>query len=126
MSSRAKQKQARRYQPAPPVKWEPLPALEGKPNPCMHCPPIRPALALDRTIAVGFGYAGVTRDGHGIWEEMGVDWEDCWTVARAESLAKRDPDHDWRIVMHGPMHGETYQRQGPASWVLVEKNEGFA
>jgi hypothetical protein len=48
------------------------------------------------------------------------------TVAQAEELAKADPDHDWRIVLHGPLRGMTYQRHGDTQWMLVEKNEGFA
>lgn len=48
-----------------------------------------------------------------------------WDVAQAERVAKRDPDHDWRIVLYGPLHGEVYQRQD-GEWLLVEKNEGFA
>ena len=46
--------------------------------------------------------------------------------ADAEALAAQDPDHDWRIVLHGPLSGRTYQRHGPGQWMLVEKNEGFA
>lgn len=44
----------------------------------------------------------------------------------AEAAALADPDHDWRIVLFGPLHGEVYQRHGPGEWMLVEKNEGFA
>jgi hypothetical protein len=29
-------------------------------------------------------------------------------------------------VLDGPLHGETYQRQGKNHWVLVERNLGFA
>lgn len=128
MSSRAKKKADRRYKPAPPVEWARLPALEGKPNPCLHCPPILPTIGMDRVIAVGFGAAYVSRDGESLYDEAEVEdsGKEHWEVRDAERLATKDPEHDWRIVMHGPMHGETYQRQGPGSWVLVEKNEGFA
>lgn len=51
---------------------------------------------------------------------------DYWTVSRVERLARQDPDHDWRIVLLGPLHGEVYQRHGQSQWVLVESNEGFA
>lgn len=128
MASRAKKKAARRYQPVPPTQWTRMTALEGAPNPCLQCPPIRPILAMDRVIAVGLGSAGVTRDGTWLYDESEAMHreEDFWTVAMAERLATKDPEHDWRIVMHGPLHGETYQRHGPQAWVLVEKNEGFA
>lgn len=51
---------------------------------------------------------------------------DYWTVSRVERLARQDPDHDWRIVLLGPLHGEVYQRHGRNQWVLVESNQGFA
>lgn len=107
-------------------RWEKLPPLPGRPNPCLNCPPIAPLLDLDRPIAVGFGYAGLLRDGLGVWEEQQCDDEEPMTVAQAEAMAAADPDHDWRIALHGPMHGEVYQRHGQNEWVLVEKDEGFA
>lgn len=48
------------------------------------------------------------------------------TGAQAEELAAADPDHDWRIMIYGPLSGRTYQRHAPGSWVMVEQNEGFA
>jgi len=106
---------------------EHLPALEGRNNPCLNCPPIEPTLDMDRTIAVGFGAAFVAKDHETVFVETpDTEFEDCWTVAMAEAAAAADPDHDWRIVMDGPMHGETYQRQGEGRWVLVEANGGFA
>ena len=55
-----------------------------------------------------------------------MEWEDCLTVAEAEVIAAKDPEHDWRIVLYGPLRGSTYQRHAVRHWVLVEKNEGFA
>ena len=105
------------------MSWEKLPPVDGGPNPCLNCPPIRNILGMDRMIAVGFGYAGCTKDGV---EVLGEDLDNLHEVAEAEALAVADPDHDWRIVLDGPMHGETYQRQSAGKWVLVDKNEGFA
>lgn len=111
-------------------EWTRLPALEGRGNPCANCPPIEKMLDLDRHIAVGFGAAGLSRDGETVWDEcqLGEDasYEDCLTVKQAEEMAALNPDHDWRIYLHGPMHGEVYQRHGPNVWVLVQKDEGFA
>jgi hypothetical protein len=110
------------------MAWTKLPALPGQSNPCLCCPPIPAKAAMDKGIAVGFGSATVERDdvvvidGERQWQKTG----DCPTFADAEALAVADPDHDWRVVLHGPLHGETYQRQGPGEWVLVDKNEGFA
>ncbi len=104
-----------------------LTPLEGQPNPCVHCPPIRPTLSLDRVIAVGFGYAGVTCDGVEVLrEDSDAEFADNPTMAHAEALALAKPDADWRATFFGPLHGEVYQRQGEGKWVLVEKNEGFA
>jgi len=103
-----------------------LPPVEGGPNPCLHCPPIGGTLGMGRTIAVGFGEAHLSRDDHLIYREPQSDEGDYWTVQQAEDVAVADPDHDWRIVLDGPLHGETYQRQGPDRWVLVDRNEGFA
>lgn len=109
-------------------KWTKLPALDGRPNPCLCCPPIPAKAEMDKLIAVGFGAAYVCRD-----DKMVLDGErltqetDKWvTFQAAEDMAKLDPDHDWRIVLHGPLHGETYQRHGDGEWVLVESNQGFA
>lgn len=108
--------------------WEKLPGLESKANPCLHCPPILAKADMDKVIAVGFGSADLTRD-----DELVLDGERAFqrgkevpTFADAEKLAVADPDHDWRVTLHGPLHGETYQRQGVKEWVLVETNEGFA
>lgn len=112
------------------MSWVKLPALEGKPNPCANCPPIEPLASLEKIIAVGFGSATVERDGVVVYSEpVGDAFDDeeaFWDFNRAEQMAMLDPDHDWRAVFFGPLHGETYQRQGPDRWVLVEKNEGFA
>jgi hypothetical protein len=116
------------------MTWTKLPPLDGKPNPCAHCPPILPTIALDAIIAVGFGDAHVECDGEEVWREPasppdeGSEDEavEYWEVRDAEIAAAADPDHDWRIVLYGPLHGEVYQRHGPGEWVLVEKNEGFA
>jgi hypothetical protein len=148
------------------TKWEKLPALPGKGNPCVCCPPIGSRLHMDSVIAVGFGDAHVSRDGEVIYREPsmmdGRQWCDAcdgcgsteggesiptecwkckgegsvadpnkpeptyWDVAEAEKAALADPDHDWRIVLFGPLHGEVYQRHEAGAWMLVEKNEGFA
>ena len=111
--------------------WEKLPGLPAAPNPCTCCAPIAATLPLDAIVAVGFGSAVVTRDGDMVLDgERAMQYaetdEEIVTVGQAEALAAADPQHDWRIELFGPLHGETYQRQGPASWVLVERNKGFA
>ena len=113
------------------MTWEKLPALDGRPNPCLCCPPIPAKAEMDKLIAVGFGAAFVSRDGLGVLdgEKVAADAksaEEMLSFADAEKLAAADPDHDWRVHLHGPLHGEVYQRQGAAEWILVESDRGFA
>lgn len=84
-------------------------------------------MSMKDVIAVGFGMAIVTRDG-----ETLLDGEDAYhnkdnglRVSDAEALAADDPDHDWRIEMHGPMGGSIYQRHGIKQWVYVKRVPGF-
>jgi hypothetical protein len=80
---------------------------------------------MGMAISVGFGSAQVTKDDELVYCEQQNE-ENYWTVQNAEDAALKDPDHDWQIQLVGPMHGETYQRQGPGKWVCVESNPGFA
>lgn len=106
------------------MSFEKLPVLEGGPSGCLCCGPMKSQLCRESIIAVGFGDAHLSRDGEIILSEN--DSEEFHTVAEAEALASADPDRDWRIVLHGPLRGSTYQRQGDMAWMLVEKNQGFA
>lgn len=108
--------------------WTKLEPLPGRNNPCGCCPPIYPALSMHDRIAVGFGFAGVSRDGEMVWVEPfnSEEWDDMPTLMTFENMARKDPNHDWRAVMNGPLHGETYQRQGRNEWVLIKKTDGFA
>jgi hypothetical protein len=103
-----------------------LPVVEDSTHPCGSCKPRSTQLPMESRIAVGFGLAELTRDGESVWVEQGQEWEDCMTVADAEELASRDPDHDWRIELYGPLRGSVHQRQGPGCWMLVSVNDGFA
>ena len=109
------------------TKWEKLPAIERKYGGCLNCGPRPDTFAPDMRIGVGFGMAALTRDGSYVaGEEPGMEWDALMTGAQAEALAVADPDHDWRIVLDGPLSGRTYQRHGSSEWVLVEQNRGFA
>lgn len=103
-----------------------LKPLPGRNNPCLNCPPIEPTLSLKARIAVGFGFAALLRDSKAVWVESNQDWNKCLSVRAAEARARKHPRSDWRIVLDGPLHGETYQRQGRNRWVLVKKTQGFA
>ncbi len=107
--------------------WARLPAVEGRQQPCLHAGVAESLFPADGWIAVGFGSAALTCDGRLVWaEDMAQDDGDYMTGAQAETLAAADPDHDWRISLHGALSGREYQRHGPERWVLVHQDEGFA
>lgn len=109
--------------------WHQAP-LEGKDihKGCACCSTACQLAPMDMIIAVGFGIATATKDEQIVYSEPhdAESEDDYMTVEQLEALAAADPEHDWRIVKHGPMHGETFQRQGPGKWVCIESNEGFA
>ena len=109
------------------MTWEKQPAVAPKGHGCLNCGTPPPMFPMDRRIAVGFGCAALFRDGVQVWtEEPDTKWEDCLTGQQAEDMAAADPDHDWQIMIHGPLSGRTYQRHEPGQWVMIESNEGFA
>ena len=113
-----------------PTKWLKLPPIAPKDLHigCLNCSTAAMEAPMEMSICVGFGVAIVTRDGETIYDGERAFKEDTepWTTQEAENAAAADPDHDWRIVKDGPMHGETFQRHGPGKWVCVKSNSGFA
>jgi hypothetical protein len=116
-----------------PAYWKPPITEENrKPHGCLNCEAagvIAVTFPPNGVIAVGFGMAALMRDNRCVYDEPRIEDakdEDYMTGAQAEAMAAKDPDHDWRIVIHGPLSGRTYQRQGAENWVLIEQNEGFA
>lgn len=107
--------------------WKKEPAIKGKHGGCLKCGPRLSFFPPDGIIAVGFGYAALEKNGKPIWfEESDNDDVDEMTGAQAEEIASADPDHDWRIVLDGPLSSRTYQRHGPGEWALIKQNQGFA
>ncbi len=111
-----------------PTTWQKLPAIEGKHGGCLNCGPRPSTFPPHGQIAVGFGYAGLHRDGEPVYTEPTEPENDdaYMTGAQAEAMAAADPDHDWRIVLHAPLSSRTYQRHGPDERALVEQDMGFA
>lgn len=110
------------------MAWEKKPAIAAGGPACLCCGTPTSMFPMDGWIAVGFGSAGVTRDGHEIWSEP-INFEDeesIWTGADAEKAALADPDHDWRIYKYAPLYDAVYQRHAEGQWVLIERGEGFA
>ena len=110
------------------MSFKKLPATEGKDlhAGCLNCSTAALIAPMDMVIAVGFGSAIVTKNGELIYDESSISGENYWNVQDAENLAVIEPDCDWRIEKHGPLHGETFQRQGDGLWVCVKSNQGFA
>lgn len=106
---------------------ERLEAIEGGIKPCLNCGVIHRRLKMTARIAVGFGYAGVTKDGKEVWSEPhNYDWGDLPTLMTFENMARKEPDADWRAIIDGPLSMREYQRHGRNEWVLVRKGMGFA
>lgn len=107
--------------------YEKLTPIEGGSGGCLCCGHQHEHLPMESLIAVGFGYAGVTKNGEIVYKEDDVsDQDDWWTTQHAEHEALKDPDHDWRIHLIAPLSERHYQRQGENLWVLYKKGVGFA
>lgn len=108
--------------------WTKLPAIEGTFGGCLNCGPRPSYFPPEGVIAVGFGFAGLLRDGQLVYTEPQnpESDDDYMTGAKAEELASADPDHDWRITLDAPLSGRTYQRHEAGKWALIEQNKGFA
>lgn len=102
-----------------------LPRLEQSHKGCLNCGPLHAALPENSSICVGFGAAGVTRDGKGVWQDD-INSEEEPKQAKDFTLrARNEPEHDWRIYKEAPLYGAVYQWQNDA-WYLVERSQGFA
>ena len=124
------------------MTWERQKPIEAGGPACLCCGTPTSMFPADGLIAVGFGSATVTRDGHAVYDEPQAKyiWGDddelkdieepaesvYWTGADAEKAAAADPDHDWRICKYAPLYEAEYQRHGEGQWVLIRRGEGFA
>ena len=86
-------------------------------------------LSVDARIAVGIGFAALTRGGWVIFEETNRAGSPSMTpsmaVSEAERLAQRDPEQDWRIHLVGPDLERHYKRIGAGRWKLYQWGAGF-
>jgi hypothetical protein len=83
-------------------------------------------LPLDAQVAVGAGYAALTRDGVPVYEAECFALEDVWTVRDAERLAAREPGRDWRIHLVALRDERHYRRTADGRWVLYERGSGLS
>ena len=106
--------------------FEKLPAVQGSVA-CLTCGcGARSDLEMERSIGVGFGSAGYSKNGETLWQQGGEEFDELPAVQHVEDMAKADPDNDWRIFFFAPLYEAEYQRQGDGVWVLVSKGMGFA
>lgn len=107
--------------------WEKLPCITDKEalsGGCLNCPPAYAIAPMNTLVAVGFGYAHISKDGEVVFDEQQSD--DFHTLEEFEAMADADPDHDWRLVLDAPLHSREYQRHDTGKWVLIKQGEGFA
>lgn len=106
--------------------WKKEPAIEGGSGGCLHCGFQHEILPMTGVITVGFGAAGLSKNGLEVWSEGNKEFDDCLSVEEAEKIAATEPDNDWRIYYFAPLSEREYQRQGDKHWVLIKKGMGFA
>ena len=104
------------------MNWKKVPPYFEKNT--KYYPPRQTIAPMDMMIAVGFGYANVTRDGKIIFEER-QDEEKYHELSEFEEMAQKDPDHDWRVLLDAPLRSQEYQRHGKNKWVLIARGSGW-
>lgn len=75
-------------------------------------------------IAVGFGVAQVLRGEDVVFDETSS--EDYHYLPEFEAMAKKEPAHDWRVLLVAPLREHEYQRQSDGRWLLISTGQGFA
>jgi hypothetical protein len=82
-------------------------------------------LAPDALVAVGVGYAALTRDGVPMFEAECGDLEQAISVRDAETMAAAEPARDWRIHLVGPLDERHYRRQPDGRWTIYRRGYGL-
>jgi hypothetical protein len=83
-------------------------------------------LPLESVIGVGLGYAALTRDGLPLYEQDEREFDDLMTVSQAETLARLDPNRDWRIHLVALLDDRHYRRVGDGRWRLYRRGYGLS
>lgn len=92
---------------------------------CAHAQSVKRVADMNMILAVGFGCVQVWK-GRSLIFDGTSDESARPRLSEFEEMAVKDPDHDWRVVLHGPLRGAEYQRHDKEKWVLINSNEGFA
>ena len=111
-----------------PSEFELLPPFEGVVHQgCLSCPPVTKLSDMNMHVAVGFGFAAITKNGEVYYSEPVMsEFYDTRILREFEQIAQSDPDNDWRLILDAPLRDREYQRQGFEKWVLVKSGMGFA
>lgn len=80
---------------------------------------------LGMLVAIGFGQAGIYKNGLEIYREDPDD-ESYGYLSEFEEMAKLEPEAEWKCVIYGPLWGATWLRVGDNLWEQIESNRGFA
>lgn len=83
-------------------------------------------LPLEAVIGVGTGIATLTRDGGAVYEHCGEEGGRLMSVAEAEELARRSPQHDWCIHLVALLDDRHYRRVGAGAWRLYRRGYGLS
>lgn len=83
-------------------------------------------LAPEAIVAVGVGYAAVTRDGVPMYEAQYGELEHAMSVREAERMAAAEPEHDWRIHLVGPLDERHYRRSADGRWTIYRRGYGLS
>ena len=83
-------------------------------------------LPLESAIGVGTGIATLTRDGSTVYEHCGEEGGRLMSVAEAEELPRRSPQHDWCIHLVALLDDRHYRRVGADAWKLYRRGYGLS
>ena len=83
-------------------------------------------LAPDALVAVGFGYAALTRDGVPVFEADCGDLERAISVRDAEAIAAAAPEHDWCIHLVAQRDERHYRRVADGRWTIYRRGYGLS
>ena len=116
------------------MPYEKLPPIKGGVQGCLNCGFVPDTLPMDAVIAVGFGYAAVTKNGKEVYDENEIPqekWDNAkeyeevfWTTQDAERPPLFEPDADWRIHLVGPLSERHFSGRA-GLWYCIRRGKGF-
>jgi len=110
--------------------WKKIKPLEKPPESgCLNCGS-KPSVLPMNWILIFYGSCVLTKDKKSIWDMPfgqgeGKYENKPWTLQKLENIAKKDPEHDWRLSIDIPLWSGVWQRQGDKQWVAIENGMGL-